>query len=903
MSSLRLDPQDWDELSRLLDYGLNLSPSERSHWLLSLDKQQLRFCQTLQEMFGRTPAIEARGFLDELPQITPHVEQCEVTDACVGGYRLIRLLGTGGMGSVWLAKRLDGLVKRPVALKLPLVQYGRADLAARLARERDILGALSHPNIARLYDAGLADDGRPYLALEYIEGQAIDQYCHERGLALGERLQLFLQIARAVAHAHANLIIHRDLKPANILVTNDGEVKLLDFGVAKLLEGPHAPVTHLTEVAGRALTLDYASPEQIAGGPLGTATDIYSLGVLLYTLIACARPYSLERNTRGALEDAILQAQPAKPSEVSCYSWRTTLRGDLDTITLHAMRKSPSERYATVDAFIDDLERFADRRPVLAQPDSAWYRVRKFTARHALACVLATTVVLTTAVGAVLATWQMMEANEQRDVAFLQQRRAEAFSQFMGVLLHDAGAQARVLTPTALLDRGVAMLEAQRALDPAVQAFMWYELSRSYRIFYQTERERALLDRASEGARAVGDMNLLAATQCAAAWSVLERSPQMAMARLRTARAALGSAIEPDDYAAIECLRAESRLLHVQGDVQKAIALIEHGLTQLKQNPRGRWYYAALRDQLAGLHRAIGNNVAALRISEDQLAVLRELGRRNSNAELMLLSSYGRDQCLVGEYLACAKTHEHVLQALSRMEEGGLVLAGAHSRAAIAHLELGDPARALALADHDLNASKPSGNLAVLGQAQWIAASSLVALGRYAEAEQRLAAAEQIWQSSPGAFSAQLVDAQHLHATIALKRVDTVGAQERLSRLLRQVGYPARESVPRLHQHLLLAARIEQRSGHLKRAADFARQALAVAKHRSTGRHTSGDVGAAALMHAGLLEQLGQTSDARPLAHLAFTALSNAMGSAHPTTHEARTLCDRLRCVRESAIE
>ncbi|MCX8115392.1 MAG: serine/threonine-protein kinase, partial [Burkholderiaceae bacterium] len=352
--------------------------------------------------------------------------------AAIGPYRLLRLLGAGGMGAVWLAERTDMLQGRQVALKLPRLLTGRGALAERLAREREILAALNHPNIARLYDAGLAADGQPYLALEYVEGERIDAYCARKGLDVPARLRLFLQVARAVAHAHAQLVVHRDLKPANVLVTEAGEVKLLDFGIAKLLEDGRAQETELTQLAGRALTPEYAAPEQILGQPIGTAADAYSLGVLLFELLTGARPYQLKRDSRAALEEAIVAAEPARPSSiVADAKLKKRLRGDLDTIVGKALKKSPGERYGTVEAFAQDIERHLERRPVRAQPDSRAYRVRKFVARNRFAVGAAASVLAAILVGAAVALWQARVAVEEK-------RRAEEIKDFVAAIFRDA---------------------------------------------------------------------------------------------------------------------------------------------------------------------------------------------------------------------------------------------------------------------------------------------------------------------------------------------------------------------------------------------------------------------------------------------------------------------------------
>jgi serine/threonine-protein kinase len=372
------------------------------------------------------------------------------------------------MGTVWLAERTDMLQKRPVALKLPRAAWRGARLAERLAREREILAPLNHPNIARLYDAGVATDGQPYLALEYVEGERIDAYCLRKQLDVPARLRLFLQVARAVAHAHANLVVHRDLKPTNILVTESGEVKLLDFGIAKLLEQGDARQTELTQLGGRALTPDYASPEQILGHPLATSADVYSLGVVLYELLTGTRPYKLKRDSRAALEEAIVQAEPAMPSSVaSDAAIARRLRGDLDTILLKALKKLPAQRYATVDALAEDIERHLSHRAVLAQPDGRIYRLRKFIARNKLAVGATASVLAAIVAGAGVAVWQAR-------VAVLEKQRAENVKEFIASIFSEANPFAqsgdKPITAADLLRNARERIDRELATNPPARA-------------------------------------------------------------------------------------------------------------------------------------------------------------------------------------------------------------------------------------------------------------------------------------------------------------------------------------------------------------------------------------------------------------------------------------------------
>ena len=312
----------------------------------------------------------------------------------VGPYELVRLLGTGGMAEVWLARRADGAFKRDVALKLPLLTRRRTDLEQRFAHERDILASLEHPNIARLYDAGVDTEGLPYLSMEYVNGQALMKWCSRKALGVEERLTLFLQILDAVKYAHEKHIIHRDLKPSNIFVTESGQVRLLDFGVAKMLQ-EDADEPQLSRIYGQALTPDYASPESLSGTAVDARSDVYSLGVVLYELLTGTRPYRLSSHASLAgLRHAVTTADVKKPSTqltpqgsmsraASPDRLARKLRGDLDALVLKALAKEPSERYDSAASMAEDLQRYLRREPVKARLTPVTHRVGKFLRRNA----------------------------------------------------------------------------------------------------------------------------------------------------------------------------------------------------------------------------------------------------------------------------------------------------------------------------------------------------------------------------------------------------------------------------------------------------------------------------------------------------------------------------------------
>src|ERR1700691_5479547 len=388
-------------MSRLLDEGRRVGWGWRRAWLESLPTEHRDLAPALREALlpGELEAA-ARNSLTSLPKLGA-AEGAEFASASglkpgarVGPYELIRLLGAGGMAEVWLARRADGAFKREVALKLPMLAHARAGLEARFARERDILASLEHPHIARLYDAGVDPQGLPYLAMEYVQGEPLTSWSDAHRLGISERLGLFLQVLEAVQYAHEKQVIHPDLKPSNILVTDSGQVRLLDFGVARLLEAETTDQPALTRVYGRALTPDYASPELLRGDPIDERSDLYSLGVLLYELLSGTRPYRLESAASiGALDQAIATLEVKKPStqlEQAAVTSRSStverlarqLRGDLDAIVLKALARDPAQRYPSAEALAEDLRAYLDGRPIRARPARIAYRLGKFVRRN-----------------------------------------------------------------------------------------------------------------------------------------------------------------------------------------------------------------------------------------------------------------------------------------------------------------------------------------------------------------------------------------------------------------------------------------------------------------------------------------------------------------------------------------
>ena len=503
-------PSDhWQRALALMDTAVTLRREQRDAWLDEMAAAEPQVATLLRKLLSAHQRVETNDLLATLPRTDrrPQHRSSGEIGAMIGPFELISVLGHGGMGSVWRARYADGRLKRDVAVKLPATTDNPVALSAlreRFARERDFLAQLEHPNIARLYDTGVSDSGQPYLAMEYVTGEPIDAYCDKHRLTIKARLTLYLQVLDAVEFAHRQLVLHRDLKPGNVLVDGNGQARLLDFGVAKLLPESSATATaissssagtDLTEMAGAAITLAYAAPEQINNGRLSTATDVYALGVMLYRLLTGSAPYQPKRDTRGALEDEVLTANPANAStrfasietlaarQTTEVALRRSLAGDIDTILAKALKKNPEERYPTVAALAEDVRRHLVQQPIAARPDSAWYRSNRFVARHRVAVGASTLGVAFLFVTTGAAVWQAQVATASAARANKEAKRANTAQKFLAGLFASADPE-KSKTSTAfakqVLERGLATAERELADDAEAHALVLQQIGDIY---------------------------------------------------------------------------------------------------------------------------------------------------------------------------------------------------------------------------------------------------------------------------------------------------------------------------------------------------------------------------------------------------------------------------------------
>jgi len=499
-----MEKNNWEKIEALFHAAKALPESERSAFLDAECDGDEDLCRSVASLLEHA---DMESGLDAAVEHAAHSllsEKHDLTGQRIGAYLVTGELGQGGMGAVYLAERADDQYRQKVAIKLIRAGAANDEVMRRFRVERQILANLEHPYIARLLDGGTTETGLPYLVMEYIEGEPIDVYCNSRNLSIRERLRLFRRVCNAVQYAHQNLIVHRDLKPSNLLVTDKGEPRLLDFGIAKLLDTAETDQTVLeTRADVRLLTPQYSSPEQIRGEPVSTVTDVYALGIILYELITGKRPYGKRESGHYSVEQAVLETDPVRPStsvvqvdiessirpetdkagekldwcgDIHPKQLKRQLAGDLDNIVMMALRKEPERRYYSVAQFSEDIELFLEQRPVLARPTSWSYRSGKFLSRHRFSSTLAVLLIVAV-LGFGLVTWVQSKAVAfERDTAQQERAKAEAISGFLTNMFSEAepdSAQGKEVTVREVLDKASMQLEQGNhplASQPAIEA-------------------------------------------------------------------------------------------------------------------------------------------------------------------------------------------------------------------------------------------------------------------------------------------------------------------------------------------------------------------------------------------------------------------------------------------------
>jgi tetratricopeptide (TPR) repeat protein/tRNA A-37 threonylcarbamoyl transferase component Bud32 len=501
---MKLDEQTWARVYPWLDKAQDVPAAELEAWLARIIAEQPDVGIPLREVLAQGALLDDDEFFAR-PVCIPADRHSRVGQQ-IGAYTIDSLLADGGMGEVWLAHRSDGQFEGQYAVKLLHVDALSTKALERFQREARVLARLTHPNIARLIDAGATVDRQPYMVLEFIDGAHVDQYCESRSLSTRSRVRLFMDVLGAVAHAHSNLVIHRDIKPSNVLVTADGVVKLLDFGIAKLV-GPDLTLEErgqLTRVEEVAMTPSYAAPEQIFGEPLSTATDVYQLGVLLHVLLIGRLPVDTVAATRSERFRAAAEENPVRMSDTVSGGLRKELRGDLDAIIEKSLRKRPHERYTTAAALSADLQRYLDHEPVLARHGLFAYRAKKFVRRYRGAVLSVTAVVIALTVATAVSLIQTHKIRLERD-------RADQITDFMTQIFKvpdPSEARGNTVTAREILDKSSHQIETGSGLEPSVRWELLQVMANTYVNLGLYARAHSLAQAALDGRReALGEEN------------------------------------------------------------------------------------------------------------------------------------------------------------------------------------------------------------------------------------------------------------------------------------------------------------------------------------------------------------------------------------------------------------
>ena len=492
-----MNAERWSQIQSLFDAVLEQDPPKRITFLKAACKDDLELYKEVSSLLESDQQINSLidgQALDSVTISNKLLEETQLEGQEVGPYKLIKKLGQGGMGVVYLAERADGQFEQKVALKLIKKGMDSEMIVRRFLAERQILATLDHPNIARLLDGGLTPDGLPYFAMEYVEGVPIIPYCNVKKASIEERLALFQDICKTVHYAHRNLVVHRDLKPGNILVNREGQIKLLDFGIARMLtDDGYETKTVFTQAGHRVLTPEYAAPEQVSSGPITTQTDIYALGVVLYELLTGLRPLKISSHSPAEVEVIIRNETPTRPSAMVSKNEQIEsthaatpeklskkLHGDLDTICLKALQKEPERRYSSADEFMLDIDRHIKGMPVAAQPDSITYRLNKFYTRQKTGIIAALLILLALASIITMYTLRLRQATE---VAQQEAVKAEQTATFLASLFEGANplvAQGDTLNARHMLDAGADRVAEELADQPEVQASLLTVIGDAY---------------------------------------------------------------------------------------------------------------------------------------------------------------------------------------------------------------------------------------------------------------------------------------------------------------------------------------------------------------------------------------------------------------------------------------
>lgn len=898
-----LDEERWRELLPLFDHAMDLDESAREAWLAQLARERPTTAASLRALLTENERLEAQRFLEEGPQ-SPSGDSLQ--GCTIGAYTIEHLIGEGGMGEVWRARRSDGRFERKVAVKLM-----HASLVSRRARERferegRLLARLTHPNIAPLVDAGVTAGNRPYIVLEHVAGQPLDRYCDVRGLGIEARLRLFQDVLGALAHAHDRLVIHRDLKPSNVLVTGAGVVKLLDFGIAKLMDAQEEAGTQPTSVGEVAFTPDYAAPEQILGEPISAATDVYQLGLLLYLLLAGAHPYARSGMGKRELLKIALAREPPVMSEaiarlaeadsaelarrahrrgITPERLRALLRGDLDAILGKALRKDPAERYSSAAALAGDIAHYLEHRPVAARSGALRYRTRKFLRRHRAPLALGSLAALALIGTTVFALTQMREAQIQRDEAEAQWESASAERRFTLLMMSKVGTGGHAMTMQQILDSGMELVDKEFADRPEFAVDSLIHLSGRYMDIGNTRKEHAALVKAESIARRVSPAKL-AEVECDTVETEIALGDLAAAGhRVGQAQRALAQVREPDPQLVSDCLHAEGSLNAARGRMPEAIANVQTAMAVIENTDDNSVRLTGLQSHLELLYASIGDIAHAMQINRKRQTLVRESGLdgsvrllRAQHSEAMYLADVGQ--------LEDALALERDVVTRSTPKDGAPVHPTVSEGYGEVLLRMEQPEEALPWLEQSASAWREQGALARELVVRTLRSHALYQLGRAEEARAELPDLATLAHAPDQTSRQSFVRAGTARARVLLALGEIAHAREQITQVVDRVRTSSDCARWRISA-LLMAARVADAVGAVPEAGHYAAEALELAQQRALQTERSADVGEALLVLANLRREEGDVQAAAVVIPRARAALTDALGPGHSLTRAA----------------
>jgi serine/threonine protein kinase len=888
-------PEQWRPFSEYLDQALDLPEADRAAWLAALAQSSPQLAAAVADALSQRERSGYAEFLAEPLLSREHIVGATLIGRHVGPYVIEAEIGRGGMGSVWRARRVDDRFETTVAVKFLHASWIGLQGEQRFRSEGQMLGRLDHPNIARLIDAGLLDATHPYLVLEYVEGEAIDAYCADNNLNLEARVELFLGVLAAVAHAHSHLIVHRDIKPSNIFVTHGGAVKLLDFGIAKLLDDATGAAA-LTKSGGTALTPQFAAPEQLLGKAVTTATDVYSLGLVLYVLLTGRHPILAESNSSAQLIHAVLTEDAPQASSVTGMPtpWRRSLQGDLDNILGKALKKVPTERYASVGAFADDLKRYLTHEPVKACADTVTYRLTKFVRRHRGGVLSGLLTVLVLCAATVTTFLQKIEANHQRDAARFEARHAESANEFLDFLLQsDGGTSHTSLSPAARIELGARMLELQYRDDPRFAGRMLVELSDQYRGQTFTRQAVALDIRAYALGREAQDPELMALAQCEAAYAESSSGlTESVSQRLAEAKQLIVQLDSPSVVLQVHCSRADAELAIRTGNTAAAEQILKGARRLLEESGQTyRLAYTSVLNDLGGVYNDTARLSEALDMANLIGATHEKYGRGGTGARVIALQNESAVLFNMGEFRASFVVAEDVRNRRFAIEGEAPEPLSMTVNAASLLVRLGKLQEGVDLAHTASVRARSAGNSRWLILALRTACTGYEQLGQLPEAEsalQEMTTAMGNGDSTMDPRYRGLSDT--LRGLLELRRGDPAAALNSANAALTAIGAEAKGKVLEAHESFDLAANAALALGRSVDAEGFAREELHLSEAVARGPDTSANVGKALLLLAKAEIAQGRAAEAQPLLERAVRCLTNGLGADHTLTREAQAL-------------